>query len=469
MVKLSRRQLLKTSAISTALVAFPPSLFAAGREKLFIPPLMEARRGRPLILTMGEVTYPLDGEHYVDVWGFNGRYLGPTIKIRKGDFAKLNYSNNLPQPAAISIQGLQASGEFFGNAGRVLKTGETWAPIISINQSASTCWYRASTPTNSAYQTYRGLAGLWIIEDEETSRLTLPHKYGIDDIPLILQDMTFNNAGIQLFKPDQPHFMGTHLLINGQVAPYLEVSRGWVRVRLLNGSLSRSYELRFDDERDLYIIAQDLGFLSQPIVTKAFSLSPGERIEFLVDLSEGETVSLIAGHKQGVWDKIQKVFGLNEALADNRVLEFRLQGDLSVFTQQPSLQFNTDAADIIHREIVAERVFNLDTENGLINGKRFNPQQIDITAKLGTVERWRISANAPVGFFIQGAKFVIESLDDEPVPEARYVWRDTFRINRAGQILVKFDQPSSNQYPFIFGSSHLILADMGCIGTIVVQ
>ena len=168
MLRLSRRQLLKTTAISTALAATPQSVLAASREKLTIPPLMEAKRGRPIILNMEETGYKLDGSHSVSVWGFNGNYLGPTIRIKSGSFAKLNYHNNLPQSIALSIQGLQASGELFGGAAKVLKKGESWAPIIPIDQPAATCWYRSATLANSAYQTYRGIVGVWLIEDEQS-------------------------------------------------------------------------------------------------------------------------------------------------------------------------------------------------------------------------------------------------------------------------------------------------------------
>lgn len=191
MLRLSRRQLLKTTAISTALATTPQSVLAASREKLTIPPLMETKRGRPIILNMEETGYKLDGSHSVSVWGFNGNYLGPTIRIKSGSFAKLNYHNNLPQNIALSIQGLQASGELFGGAAKVLKKGESWAPIIPIEQPAATCWYRSATLANSAYQTYRGIVGMWLIEDDQSLKSQLPHKYGVDDIPLILQDMEF--------------------------------------------------------------------------------------------------------------------------------------------------------------------------------------------------------------------------------------------------------------------------------------
>ncbi|THA03657.1 multicopper oxidase domain-containing protein, partial [Rodentibacter pneumotropicus] len=206
MLKFSRRQLLKTTAISTALITVPTPLIAATRSKLVVPPLIEVRRGRPIILTMEETGYKLDGEHQVSVWGFNGNYLGPTIKIKSGSFAKLNYHNNLPQHVSLSIQGLQASGELFGGAARVLKKGESWAPIVPIDQPAATCWYRSATLANSAYQTYRGLVGMWLIDDEQSAKSALPRKYGVDDIPLILQDMEFNSEGRQLFKQNQPHF-----------------------------------------------------------------------------------------------------------------------------------------------------------------------------------------------------------------------------------------------------------------------
>ena len=75
MLRLSRRQLLKTTAISTALAATPQSVLATSREKLTIPPLMEAKRGRPIILNMEETGHKLDGSHSVSVWGFNGNYL----------------------------------------------------------------------------------------------------------------------------------------------------------------------------------------------------------------------------------------------------------------------------------------------------------------------------------------------------------------------------------------------------------
>ncbi|GHK56547.1 hypothetical protein KPZU09_62830 [Klebsiella pneumoniae] len=41
------------------------------------------------------------------VWGINGRYMGPTIRVWNGDDVKLIYSNRLTENVAMTIRGLQ--------------------------------------------------------------------------------------------------------------------------------------------------------------------------------------------------------------------------------------------------------------------------------------------------------------------------------------------------------------------------
>lgn len=468
MLNLSRRQLFKRSLLASALSAMPSKLLAGTHQSLYIPPLMETRRGKPVFLTMEAVQHQLDEGKFVEVWGFNGHYLGPTIKIKKGDFAKLNYKNNLPQPIAMNIQGLQASGELLGGVGRYLQPKETWAPILPITQSASTCWYHSVSLANSAYQTYRGLVGMWIVEDDESRKLALPQKYGVNDIPLILQDMRLNSNGLQLFQQNQNALLGNRLFVNGQEAPYLKVPRGWVRLRIVNASLSRAYELRFDDDRNFQLIAQDQGFLPQGKELKSVFITPSERIEILVDLNGGENVSLIAGEKRNFLHKVTALFADENELIENTVLELRPEGLASVFSKQEIRQFSTDAVQSLSNKVAQEQHFHFDTSTGMVNNKHFDPKRV-LNAKLGTTERWILTSSSPMGFRIQGAKFIIESINDEPIDQAAISWKDSVWIPGKVQILVKFENTSSNNHPFIFGSSNLMLADKGCIRLLVVQ
>ncbi|THA02967.1 multicopper oxidase domain-containing protein, partial [Rodentibacter pneumotropicus] len=268
---------------------------------------------------------------------------------------------------------------------------------------------------------------------------------------------------------NQPHFVGNRLLVNGLEAPYLDVPRGWVRLRLLNASLARAYDLRLDNDQDIRVIAKDLGFLPQGKVVKSFILAPGERTEILINLSEGGNVSLISGHKRGIFDKVKQVFSSDGELVENTVLELRPQGDFSAFAQKMDVKFETDAVSMLNAKVERERTFVLDVASGLINQQRFDPRRVDALAKQGSVERWILTSSLPVGFTLQGAKFIVER-DENGVPkDSELAWKDTVWVRGKTQILVRFDQPSSNNYPFIFGASNLMLADMGCLGIMIVQ
>ncbi|STY59488.1 Cell division protein FtsP precursor [Mannheimia haemolytica] len=65
---------------------------------------------------------------------------------------------------------------------------------------------------NSAFQVYRGLAGLWMIEDEQSKKATLPNKYGVNDIPLILQDQLLNKDGVQVLDKNTSQFFGKAII-----------------------------------------------------------------------------------------------------------------------------------------------------------------------------------------------------------------------------------------------------------------
>lgn len=463
----SRRLFCKTTLISTALAVMPAPLLAAERQPLKIPPLIESRRGKPVLLGMESTQVSLSDNTLTEVWGFNGQYLGPTVKVKKGDFVKLSYRNNLSQAVSMNIQGLQIASELMGGIARYFKSGESWSPIVPITQPAATCYYHACTLANSAYQTYRGLVGLWIVEDDDSRKAQLPQKYGVNDIPLILQDLQLNSEGTQLFHQNEPHFFGNRLFVNGQEAPYLDVQRGWVRLRILNASVSRPFELRLDDDRDILIIAQDQGFLPQSKKVKSLFIGMGERVELLIDLNEGERVTLIAGEKRGFMDNVALFFDSDNQLLDNTVLELRPQGLQSAFNNKPDAQFTNSAQ--LPKTVAQERTFELDTINAMINQKRFDPRRIDVNAKLGSTERWIIRSSEPTGFRIQGAKFIVESVNDQMSEDSELVWKDTVWVNGTVRLLVKFDNLSSNMQPFIFGSSDLMLADKGAIGLIVVQ
>ena len=172
---------------------------------------------------------------------------------------------------------LKIPGEVDGSPYSVIKPGTTWMPTLEIAQPAATCWFHPHFYPTTAEQVIFGLAGLFIIDDEESDALGLPSRWGVDDIPLILQDRRFNADGS--FFPSIQHdghhhrlMLGDTMLVNGAHFPVAKTARGWLRLRLLNGSNARSYRLGISDGRQFYVVASDGGLLSEPVALQELML-----------------------------------------------------------------------------------------------------------------------------------------------------------------------------------------------------
>lgn len=466
---MNRRQFLIRSSIATLFSITPTLLWAKARPSLSIPPLLDVGRGRPIRLDFRPAQTQFEAvKKVVEVWGANGQYLAPTVKVKSDSFVKLTYTNNLPEVLSVHIQGLLASTEAIGSAHRQLEPKQSWSPIIQVQQPACTAWYYADTMFNRASQQARGIAGLWIIEDANSSA-DLPNQYGINDIPLILQDHLIQKEGEPLFKPNNVPFMGKRLFVNGVENPFMNLPRGWVRLRVVNASLSRRYHLRLDNEQPLQLIATGLGMLAHPVEMEEVPLAPNERVELLVDLSQGENVCLIDGSKQHFLDKIGQLFSQDHRLQDNVILEMRPQGLAPALHSVPTLPVRDNAQ--FHLKIAQERHFQLRPKDRLINQQRFDPKRIDVEAKLGTVERWYVRSTEAVGFTLQGAKFIIETRNKQAEPLSRLAWQDTVWLeeDQLVTLLVKFEQRATEQLPFTFGVSDVLLRDKGAIGQFIVK
>lgn len=171
----SRRQFLQASGIALCAGAIPLRANAAGQQQpLPVPPLLESRRGQPLFMTLQRAHWSFTQGTRAPVWGVNGRYLGPTIRVWKGDDVKLIYSNRLAENVSMTVAGLLVPGPLMGGPARMMSPNADWAPVLPIRQSAATLWYHANTPNRTAQQVYNGLAGMWLVEDDISK--TLPFR-----------------------------------------------------------------------------------------------------------------------------------------------------------------------------------------------------------------------------------------------------------------------------------------------------
>ncbi|WP_409160220.1 cell division protein FtsP [Pectobacterium sp. B2J-2] len=468
-MSLSRRQFIQASGLALCAGMTPLAAKASGNSAaLPIPPLLESRRGQPLFLTMQRAHWAFSGDRKTAIWGINGRYLGPTVRVYDGDDVKLIYSNRLSEPVAMTIGGLQVPGPLMGGAARIIPPGTDWSPVLPIRQPSATCWYHANTPNRMAPHIYNGLAGLWLVEDRASKSLPLPNHYGVDDFPLIIQDKRLDNFGVPIYNsPSGGGFVGDSLLVNGIQNPFVEVSRGWVRLRLLNASNSRRYVMRLSDGRAMHVIASDQGLLPAPMAVNLLSLAPGERREILIDMSQGEDVTLTAGESAGIMDRLRGLFEPSSILISSQILTLKPTGLLPLVTDNLPMRLLAD--NIIEGSISRTREFRLGDSLPGINGAMWDMTRADVQTQLGRCERWIIHADTPQAFHIQGVKFLVRSANGGPPAVEDSGWKDTVWVDNDVELLVYFMQPSSMAFPFLYYSQTLELADRGSTGQLIVQ
>lgn len=465
----SRRQFIQASGIALCASALPARVRAAGLgNALPVPPLIESRRGQPIFLTLQRSHWSFTGDSKAQVWGFNGLYLGPTVRVWNGDDVKLIYSNRLNESVAMTVSGLQVPGALAGGAARMMSPGVDWSPVMPIRQAAATCWYHANTPNHMAQHVYNGLAGMWLVEDEVSKSLPLPNHYGVDDFPLIIQDKRLDNFGSPVYDtPSDGGFVGDVLLVNGVQNPFVEVSRGWVRLRLLNASNSRRYQLQMSDSRPFNVIASEQGFLPAPVAVQRLSLAPGERREILVDMSQGDEVSITAGEAAGMVERLRGLFEPSSILTSTLVLTLRPTGLLPLVTDNLPMRLLAD--QLIEGSVSRTREFRLGDSQAGINGALWDLARIDVQAQQGTYERWIVHADLPQAFHIQGVMFLIKNVNGAQSMAEDRGWKDTVWVDGSVELFVSFTQASSEHFPFVYYSQTLEMADRGSVGQLQVQ
>lgn len=296
---MQRRDFLKYSValgVASALPLWSRSVFAADRPALPIPDLLTADASNriQLIAQAGQSSF---AGKTATTWGYNGNLLGPAVKLSKGQAVTVDIHNQLAEETTLHWHGLEIPGEVDGGPQGIIPAGGKRSVTFTPDQRAATCWFHPHQHGKTGRQVAMGLAGLVLIEDEEIRKLLLPKQWGIDDVPVIIQDKQFSADGQVNYQLDimtaAVGWFGDTLLTNGAIYPQHAAPRGWLRLRLLNGCNARSLNIAASDNRPLYVIASDGGLLAEPVKVTELPMLMGERFEVLVDVSDGKAFDLV--------------------------------------------------------------------------------------------------------------------------------------------------------------------------------
>jgi blue copper oxidase len=494
---LTRRRFLEGGAAATAaaIVGGAPAYAQVPRFEtpLPIPQMRDARVQNgaiQLVAAHGRHAF-LPGRPSA-TYGFSAAYLGPVLRLHKGDEVEIAVENKLDRETTAHWHGVLVPAAMDGGPHASIKPGDTWRPVLRIDQPEATAWYHAHPHYDTGRQVYMGLAGMVIIEDGTGERLGLPRNYGVDDLPIILQDRRFDRNGALVYAAAGPSLMmgmrGDTLIVNGVFAPVAKVPPGMVRLRLLNAANARNFDLRFADGRTFHVIASDGGYLAAPVAMQALTIAPSERFELLVDFSDGKAVVLETapdnrmmhgmggGMMRGMGGGVSGSLMRFEVDASKHALPGAIPNALvALAAPKPGSatlrrQVSLDMGPMMMRGPGSGGGMGMGMGGPMgqpfgINGRPYDMHRIDFEPALGSTEIWEITPNMMAHpFHVHGVTFRVLSIGGQAPAPHLAGGKDTILLDQPGQLLMTFTQTATHEFPFMFHCHILEHEDGGMMG-----
>lgn len=442
-------------------------------NRLFIPPLAPSRKdpeGRRLFdlrATTGRHRFRPGPP--TPTWGVNGPHLAPTLRAARGETVLIRFRNDLPETTTLHWHGMHLPAEMDGGPHQPVKPGATWSPTWTIDQPAATLWYHPHPHGRTAVHVYRGLAGLFILD--EPTDLELPSRYGVDDIPVIVRDISLkpdNRLDLKPRSQGSVGIVGDLVTVNGTTAPYLPVTTQRIRLRLLNASNSRIYRFGFRSGRDFTLIGTDGGLLPALHDTNRVQLSPAERAEIVVAMEPGERDVLRSSPPRtglNPWDR--RWTGADDTLD---VLELRAAPRLTPSPPLPTGRL-ADPPRLADPATPPVRRFRL--AKYTINDKAMDMDRIDFAAVAqGSTEVWEVISvdGTPHNFHVHDVQFQVLSIDGKAPPPELRGWKDTVHTlpDTPVRIAMQFRGPPNPAMPYMYHCHILNHEDRGLMGQFAV-
>lgn len=457
-------------------------------------------------------------------------YQNPILRIESGARLAVQLDNGLAEPTIIHWHGVNAPAAMDGHPSTAISPGGRIEYDFVVRNRGGTYWYHTHAHKLTSKQAYIGLASFFLVEDDDQRRLNkaLDLQLGVTDLPLVIQDKQFDAQGRLRYRPNAQESMmgwlGDIVLANLTPNASLAVTPRTYRLRLLNGSNARIYRLAFVNGRarlNFTVIGTDGGLIERPeLATEAF-LSPGERLDVLLDAGQvkpGADIFLRSlafdpmeneGAAEGMaaMSNMAGMAGMSGMGAASGTAKGGAKDSMGSSRLPQGAEFNvlklsvTAGARVVANlpatlsqvaPIRSEGAFerkidlSLDKMRFLINGRSFNMDEIAFEVKRGAVEVWRI-ANPAIGMphpmHLHGFSFqVLERIGSPPwlASTARFSGgrtavdlgsKDTVLVwpGETVRVAIDFahDHPGSQTY--VFHCHNLEHADAGMMINYLVQ
>ncbi|HEX8754538.1 MAG TPA: multicopper oxidase family protein [Solirubrobacterales bacterium] len=443
------------------------------RERLPIPPVLTDSH---LHIPIREAEAQILRGPKTRLWTYGGSFPGPTIRRPAGHRTTVTFDHELPAGAGeltVHLHGGHNRTQFDGQPGGLTRSqpysyychvprgltprqsgndllispGERKTYVYDLREDgrpsrASFRWYHDHRLDRTAAHSWRGLAGMFIIDDELDAGLPLPR--GDRDLPLMIADRSFDrhNQLTDPFKGQQPPgdgVLGTTVLVNGAVIPHHRVQACRYRLRILNVSGFRSYDLHLSNGAPMVQIATDSGLMPRPVRRERILLGPAERVEAIVDFASarGEAVELRSSARHAgrnpegshCYAGALMQFRVDSARQPDRTRIPRHLRPLPAWTRRVSRQPD-------HRWVIS--IGGLFRTTWLLNGRTFNPARADAFPVLGTTQTWEVVNKTSVAhvMHLHHTDWYLLSRNGKPPPPWEDCLKETFFVFPGERILL---------------------------------
>jgi FtsP/CotA-like multicopper oxidase with cupredoxin domain len=369
----------------------------------------------------------------------------PVFRANKGDVVNVNFKNSLPEESNIHWHGMLTPALMDGHPKDIAAAGETRNYTFTIGQRAATTWFHPHPEMKTAKQAYMGLAGMFIINDPQEATLNLPS--GEREVPLVLGDKRFNADASLNYSPTMMDIMtgylGDKVLVNNTESPFLSVKTRFYRFRIVNGSNARIYDLALSNGSTFTVIGNDGGLLEKPAVLTHALVSPGERLDILIDFSE-----MSVGSELFLQSNANTI--ATHGATTFKVLKFKVATqEAETFTVPQTLSTITPLSISDSKRT---RTFTLPSGMGggmmmsgmhTINGKVYDINRVDETVTGGETEIWVIDnslGNEPHPMHLHGVEFQVLEKMGGTIEAYERGWKDTILLKKGekAKIIMRF-------------------------------
>lgn len=380
-------------------------------------------------LTAGQALVSIGGQQVLTTV-FNGQYIPPTLRVKRGDLLRVHLVNATDMVTNLHTHGLEVSPKGISdNIFRMAESGAflTYEYQIPANHPAGQFWYHPHIHGSSSAQTKLGMSGLLIVEGMQQE---IPTLQDLTERVLVLKDAQISGGAIDT---EMGIGVNTTRTVNGVVNPTIPIAPGETQLwRISNQSANLYYRLSLDDHQ-LYQVGRDGNHLNEMKAQDQILLLPGSRADVLVQAGRDEGGSTFAFRTLAVQTGAE-----GDSYEGEQLASLSVEGtpviplSLSTVTMAPLTDLRskvTNARAITFQQTHEEGGF-------MINGQLFDMNKVNTHVREGNVERWRIQNTTREWhvFHIHQVQFQLVEVNGKPVSFDGYY--DVVNVPDKGSVTV---------------------------------